>query len=228
MNIAKQKMRLVSKDNLTGTFWLLKFDSVKPFKFSAGQYISLKVDEQGHRRSYSIASSPSQSQIELLIDVSPMGIGSRYVLGLKQADEVEILGPLGRFGINGKLGKKLFVATGCGIVPLRSMTLNLLETNHSSQKHLVWGLRHETDLFWQEEFIGLTKKHPDFSYDIILSRPDQGWRGKRGHVNDVLKQTDWSDWEVYLCGNQEMISQLTSWFSASGLSQSHIYVERFY
>lgn len=121
-------MKLVSKANLAGSFWLLKLAPTRPFSFLAGQYISLKVDDRGQRRSYSIASFPSQAEIELLIDVSPMGIGSRYVLGLQPGDEVEALGPLGRFGINGKRGKKLFVATGCGIVPLRSMILEQLGT----------------------------------------------------------------------------------------------------
>ncbi len=228
MAVAKQPMQLVGKDNLAGKFWLLKLAPTQPFKFAAGQYLSLRVDDTGLRRAYSIASSPSQLPIELLVDVTPMGIGSRYILGLQPGDKVEALGPLGRFGVDGHRDKKLFVATGCGIVPLRSMILDLLATNRPGAKHLVWGMRQETDLLWQEEFGGLAQRHSDLGYDIILSRPSRSWQGKAGHVADVLKDRGWAGWEVYLCGSQAMISQLSSWFINHKVAQHDIHFEKFY
>src|SRR3990167_11351528 len=118
--------KVTKKTNLAGNYWLVVLEFQDAFDFAAGQYVSLKVAEDGTRRSYSIASAPNTKVIELLVDVGPMGAGSRYILGLKLGDSVEVLGPLGRFTLPPSLKKVLFVATGSGIVPFRPMIRELL------------------------------------------------------------------------------------------------------
>ena len=85
------------KENLAGSNYLVRIGFEKKVDFTPGQYASLKVSEDGVRRSYSVASLPGERVIDLLVDVSPMGVGSKYILGLKVGDHVEILGFLGKF-----------------------------------------------------------------------------------------------------------------------------------
>ena len=146
---------LSKKENLTGSYWLFCLEFQNPYDFLAGQYVSVKVAPDGTRRSYSIASPPDGKTIELLIDVSPGGMGSQYFLSSNEGDTVEALGPVGIFTLATKNPKpnRMFIATGSGIAPLRAMTLDSLRKKTAlGEVRLLWGMRHEEDLFWQEEF----------------------------------------------------------------------------
>ena len=49
---------------------------------------------------------------------------------------------------------------------------------------LVYGTRHETDLYYHEEFEALEKRKPNFHYLATLSRAQESWTGLRGYVQD--------------------------------------------
>lgn len=200
--------------------------------YKAGQYLSVLVDQGGDRRSYSIASYPGEDGLELVIDTTPMGVGSKYFLTLKPGDKIQALGPLGTFVCPEKLGNnQLFVATGSGIVPLRSMIWDLL-TNKEFQGNvkLIWGMRHENEVFWEQELKELAAKYPNFQYELIISQPGSDWKGRTGHVGDILtsEKTDWSIWSAYVCGNQHMISDVSGLLGNLGVQTQEIYFERFY
>lgn len=204
--------------------------------YRAGQYLSLLVSAEGQRRSYSLASWPTRPELELVVDTSPMGIGSRYILGLKPGEEVSILFPMGRFTLEdtvaGKnVNKLFFIGTGSGIVPLRSLVHSLLEEKRvKNEIHLHWGMRYETDLFWLDEFADLEKKYPNFKPNIVLSKPEATWQGCRGHVNDCLVShyQSWGEEAAFLCGNQGMITEVAELLEEKGLSHDRIYFEKFY
>ncbi|HCW31320.1 TPA: hypothetical protein DGD59_01165, partial [Candidatus Collierbacteria bacterium] len=81
MNAKKMPGRVVYKTNLAGDTWVLGIELEEKADFIPGQFVSLKVNEEGLRRSYSVASLPNKKNIELVVDVAPMGVGSKYVLG---------------------------------------------------------------------------------------------------------------------------------------------------
>ncbi len=243
------KARLADKHFLNEgkKFLWLKFELVEPEKieFRAGQYISLKVSEKGDRRSYSIASTPDMDHaVELVIDVGPGGLGSKFVQDLRLGEEVEFLGPLGKFivpvdvsevdqdSLKGER-KFLFVGTGSGIVPLRSMILDLLRNRQETRPiRLHWGLRKEEDVFWLDNFQRLMEEFPNFVLDLVLSQPKEGWGMCWGHVQDCLKRDvipneDMSKWEAYLCGNPKMIEEVKELLIKAGMDEGRVYFERF-
>ncbi len=233
--------------NESEKFLLVRLELIEPrkIKFEAGQYVSIKVSDRGDRRAYSIASTPDISHaIELVIDVSPNGLGTSFLKALKLGEEVEVLGPLGRFVVPKDISemekdslkgerKFLFVGTGSGIVPLRSMILDLLQNREETRPiRLHWGLRFEEDVFWLDNFQRLMEEFPNFVLDLVLSRPKEGWRMCWGHVQDclrrdVLPNEDMRGWEAYLCGNQEMIEETKKLLVSSGADESSVYFERF-
>lgn len=232
MAVNKLIAKLTEKKNLAGNNWLFRFTFEEDFIFTPGQYVSLKVSQDGARRSYSIASLPDGREIELVVDVTPMGLGSKFLLGLNVGDEVEALGPVGHFRVaEPKYNKVLFVATGSGIVPFRPMILDLLERKKfSGEIHLDWGMRFIKDLYWVEEFKELERSFPNFEFDAVLSKPEGEWLECSGHVNDCLlkhKQT-WEGWEVYLCGSQQMIADVASLLEKMGVKKEDIHFEKFF
>jgi NAD(P)H-flavin reductase len=218
-------------------FLFISFELVLPdrIEFLAGQYVSLKINEQGERRSYSIASSPDDNHgFHLVAEMVPEGSGSQYLKEIKLGEVVEVLAPLGRFAVSDGPEKLLFVATGSGIVPIYSMINDLLINQHESrQMRLHWGMRSEADIFWFDNFERLTQNYPNFVFDPVLSRPGEEWSLCSGHVQDCLKRdfpstsSGLEGWEGYVCGNPTMVEDLVKLLGEMGIAADNIYHEKF-
>ncbi len=239
MAVKKLIGKIEYKDNLVGQVWLVRIKFDEAVYFSPGQYVSVKVTELGERRSYSVASSPlgatgeAVNYIDILIDVSPMGVGSRFFLAALAGDEVEILGFMGRFMIEESLGEDdqlLFVATGTGIAPVKPMIEELLRNKKFEGKVvLVWGMRSENDLYWMEEIERLQRDFANFKFELVLSRPDDSWPGNKGHVGDVIEKLDW-DWKrvrAYLCGDPGMVEETGAKIVGKGVDEKKVIHEKY-
>ncbi len=198
-------------------------------EFAAGQHISVEVfDERLGRkvlRSYSIASPPRKKDtITLLFNSVPGGSGSEYLFHLQAHAQMEFEAPKGSFVLkDGPDRDVIFVATGTGIAPLRSMLYSRLEERGSGRTLLFWGLRSEKDLYYQEEFERLTVTHPKFTFFTTLSRPGAGWAGPVGRVTRLVEQRISSVDSVvfYLCGHGGMIADVTHIIQKKGLCPIH-------
>lgn len=219
-------------------FLYLKLELVLPdlVEYLAGQYVSVKVNELGERRSYSIATTPDDNHgVHLLAEIIENGKGSKYLQQIEVGQVVEILGPLGRFVVseNNEMNK-LFVATGSGIVPIFSMINDLL-INKKEQKQirLHWGMRSEADLFFVDNLERLSEEHHNFVFDIVLSKPSTDWDLCTGHVQDCLKRDfpinegGLEGWEAYVCGNPERVVDLCGELELLGVRKEDIYHEKF-
>jgi CDP-4-dehydro-6-deoxyglucose reductase, E3 len=202
--------------------------------FKAGQWISLEVRhprlKQHVPRQYSIASPPSQYyQINLLFNRIPDGPGSNYLFSLHEGDPITFQGPNGSFFLQEKPGRDLvFVATGTGIAPFRSMLSTLLEQPEAGTLTLYWGLRSQRDLYYQKELEALAGRHPNFSFLTTLSRPENGWNGSTGRVTTLVENNiaSVSNVTFFLCGNGGMIRDTTEIVRKKGLCP--IRTEQFY
>lgn len=223
-------------------FLLLKFELVEPneIKFEAGQYVSIKISERGERRSYSIASTPDNMHgFNLLAEMVVGGLGSKYLQNLNLGEVVEVIGPLGKFTVNEKndqassnVSNKLFIATGSGIVPIWSMINDLLINKKTlAPIRLHWGMKGEEDLFWVDNLERLTEAHPNFVYDIVLSRGSDNWGLCRGHVQDCLMRDfpngELNSWEGYVCGSQEIVKEVCLKLEELKMKKESIHHEKF-
>lgn len=202
--------------------------------FKAGQFLSFEVGRDARTRTlirpYSIASPPSQADVvTLLFNLVPGGPGSTYLFSLKEGDETQFKGPTGAFYLRDDLARDhLFVATGTGIAPLRSMLLALFEREAACAITLYWGLRSQRDLYYQDELEAWARAHPKFTCITTLSRPEDGWLGERGRVTRLAEERIASvkNLAVYLCGNSGMIQDVTTILQKKGLCP--IYREKYY
>lgn len=213
--------RLASIEKISSKVYLERFALVEPkeITFLAGQTVMLYV-VPGSNRSMSIASPPSEKQEILLAhDISPMGPYSQWAIGAKAGDPMQFMGPLGIFVVDKQSPrKKIFVATGSGIAPFRSMILD-----DPSNTVLYWGLRHEEDVFWQNEFSRIP-------FHLILSQPGSAWTGETGHVQEHVfsQEKDIQNCDVYLCGNRQMVEEMKARLSAAGVPAAQVKSELFY
>ncbi|HTK86564.1 MAG TPA: FAD-binding oxidoreductase [Nitrospiraceae bacterium] len=211
----------------------LRLRKPKEIQFKAGQFISFDLTPPGGERlmirPYSIASPPSESdRITLVFNRVPGGRGSTYLFNLKEGDAVAFEGPQGSFYLRERMRNVLFVATGTGIAPIRSMLLDLVNNGYAGTATLYWGLRSQRDVYYQQEFEALAARDPHVSFAIALSRPEAGWQAYAGRVTGLVdaRVTSVKNLDVFLCGNHAMIRDVTQIIQAKGLCP--IYREIYY
>ena len=216
-------------DNLTHDVRVIRLALTDPpeMRFQAGQFVSFEVPKAGLpfpvTRPYSIASPPSSPHvIDLLLNLVPGGPGSTFLFSLQSGDPVTFRGPTGTFVLRDYPDRRLlFVATGTGIAPIRSMLHARLPS--PTPVALVWGLRHEHDIYYQDELARLAEKFPEFSYTITLSQPSSSWGGAVGRVQSHLEPhiAGVDDLAVYVCGSKAMITSVTEQIRSRGMCPIH-------
>ena len=191
--------------------------ALESFDFQAGQFVTMDLPIGEKRlqrwRSYSIANAPDRSnQLELCIVNSIEGLGSRYLFDqVQEGAMLKFKGPDGGFVLPETIEKDLvFVCTGTGIAPFRSMILDLKKWGKAHRNiHLIFGTREESGILYRDEFETLARTVPGFRYDIALSR-QADWQGWKGHVHQVYMDQyahPRQDVAFYLCGWSNMIDE---------------------
>ena len=186
---------------------------VANFKFVAGQFVSLKTAHDGKEltRAYSLASPPrGNNSFDLCLNRVPQGYFSNYLCDLVEGSEVRFHGPHGYFVLKQPVRNSILIATGTGIAPMRGMLEWLFADPSRSAGHefwLIFGSRTEADIYYHDEFNRMAAEHSNFHYLPTLSRPANGWQGRRGYVQQHVRELAGSitNADAYICGLKDMV-----------------------
>jgi len=203
--------------------------------FTPGQFISVveRVNGKEITRAYSIASPRGSNRFELCLNHVPGGLVSTYLFDLKPGDEVDLHEPLGYFTLRHPERRAVFVATGTGIAPFRSM---LLDHMPKTQPHitLLFGVRYDHSLLYREEFERLEREHPTFKFMPTVTRPSEQWRGLTGRVQAHLDEAlairtpeERANVDVYICGLKEMVDDVRRELKQRGFDRKQIIYEKY-
>lgn len=204
---------------------VLRLPPSADFVFLEGQFVD--VIWNGVKRSYSIASSSENREIELLVKRVESGLMSDYWFSQAQENDLlRIEGPKGTFVLRDVEKPVVFLATGTGIAPVKSILEKLDKDSSFSQPiYLFWGNRESSD------FVGLSSFNNLKVQQIrTLSKPDENWNGHFGYVQDLVPQTVVEDIEkcqVYACGSYEMIQASKDKMISLGLDETQFYSDAF-
>jgi ferredoxin-NADP reductase len=238
-------------------------DEMENFSYAPGQFISaVATDENGKQqtRAYSIASAPAANRFELCVNRVEEGFFSNHLADLPDmpvGSTIQIHGPHGHFVLQEPITDSILVATGTGVAPMRGYAQWLFPADgpdRSQGKHiwLVYGTRHESDIYYQKEFEALAARKPNFHYLPTLSRALESWTGLRGHVQVhveaiikeraarlgipvVQPEVDPSisvrdlrfDFYTYICGLNFMVSGERELLTGLGWHRKQIVFERY-
>ncbi|MGA7414943.1 MAG: FAD-binding oxidoreductase [Bryobacteraceae bacterium] len=199
-------------------------------RFKPGQFVSVKhiFDGREITRAYSITSKPGGNQFALCLNRIENGLVSKYLFELEPGAEIEIDEALGYFTLRNPQRDALFVATGTGVAPFRSMLLQHLP-EVESQITLLMGCRYPHGLMYREELNELAQTYAHFSFVPTVTRPDESWRGRTGrvqaHLDEVLDER--RDIDVYICGLKEMVDDVRSLLKQKGFDRRQIIYEKY-
>ena len=175
-----------------------QIDELPDFPFDAGQFVSaVAPDSRGksQTRAYSIASASNANRFDLCVNRVEGGFFSNHLCDLPEGETVQVHGPHGNFTLRQPLTDSIFVATGTGIAPMRAFTQWLFpeEGEHAGEDRsegkqfwLIYGTRHESELYYRDYFDRIAAEHENFHYVTTLSRAGEEWSGRRGYVQEYL------------------------------------------
>lgn len=210
------------------------------FEFTPGQFLSLVASKEGREitRAYSIASAPSHKpKFDLCLNRVDDGFFSNLLCDMREGDKVSFQGPYGTFTLRSPLRDAVFVCTGTGVAPIRGFVQWLFDDGGRHQGHefwLIYGTRHESDIYYREYFEKVAAAHPNFHYLPTLSRPGAGWHGLSGYVQDHLRAIveglpveRRGAVDVYICGLNAMVKANRTLLAELGFEKKRIVYERY-
>lgn len=206
--------------------------------FKAGQFCWITYEKEGekYKRPYSIASANWEEELTLCIKAVAGGKVSPTLCELQEGEDVDVFSPLGVFVLppeEEEIEEYVFISTGTGVAPFRSMLRELYEKSYNNsgadtnkKVTLLAGYRNEKDVLYDEEFTKLANTHQQrLKYLVTISREEREGRLK-GRVQEHLENIKNSArTKYYICGINEMVLDVKKRLLEKGVMARDIHAE---
>ena len=204
-----------------------RFPLTAKFGYLSGQYIDLIWN--GKKRSYSIATSEGGKRIAIQVKRVNGGAFSKMFFGELEVNQLfRVSGPLGSFFCRDNSLDKVFICTGTGFAPVKSMVENLIAKNSGCNVYIFWGARTPEELYsdipvkWGEQY-------ENIYYQSVFSRSVGDVGDFYGYVQDavVASGINLKEVDVYACGSSNMIASAKKLLLENGLNINNFYSDAF-
>jgi ferredoxin-NADP reductase len=203
-----------------------------------GQHVDVRLtasDGYQAQRSYSIASAPGGTRIELTVQRLPDGEVSPYLAQILTAgDPLELRGPVGGWFVwdPADTAPVLLVAGGSGVVPLMSMIRARDAAGAAAPFRLVYSARDPATVLYARELAERESPGDGVAVTYVYSRSTPpGWSASPGRINAaVLASASWpprSNPAVFVCGPTGFVETAARLLVDSGHDAGAIKTERF-
>ena len=187
----------------------LKLPANERLQFLAGQYIDI-MTKQGEARSFSLANAPHDDEfLQLHVRNIVGGAFTQHIFTtMKERDILRFKGPLGTFFLREDSDKPiLFVASGTGFAPIKSIIEHVLHIGIKRPMHFYWGGRKLTDLYMLDQAREWEARGIKFTPVLSDSVPTDVWPGEVGYVHQAVLSdySDLSGHQIYACGSPLMV-----------------------
>ncbi len=216
-------------------------DVADQFRFVQGQHLPVRahIDGRNVRRTYSLCSSVDDGTLVLGIRVQEGGVFSRFVADdLDVGDTLDVMPPFGRFFTElDESNAKTYLAfvAGSGITPVLSIVKTTLEREPASRFIVFYGNRQRSTTMFLEALWALKNLYPQrLALHFVMSQEPGDIelycgrldRDKATALHDAFLGDTRAD-EIFLCGPNPMIDELSAALEALGYDPARIHSERF-
>ena len=202
----------------------------------AGQHVDVRLTaEDGYQaeRSYSIASAPNGSRVELTVESLDDGEVSPYLTEeLRPGDRLELRGPVGGYFVwePSVGGPVLLVGGGSGVVPLMAMARERATAADDVDMRLLLSWRTWDDIIYRDELEQLAGSGLTVTHTLTRSQPP-GWTGYARRVDaEMLAEVGPGPDDhphVYVCGPTPFVEAVAEALVGLGHEPQEIKTERF-
>ncbi len=203
-----------------------------------GQHVDVRLTaEDGYQaqRSYSIASAPDGTRIELTVELLADGEVSPYLVEeMRVGDQVEIRGPIGGFFVwdEDDAAPVLLVGGGSGVVPLMAMARRHAAIASRVPMRLLYSSRSIEDVIYAQELERLAANGRTFEVVHTLTRSQPpGWAGYTRRVDRaILEEVAWPAERgpsVFVCGPTPFVEAVATLVVELGYRPERVKTERF-
>jgi ferredoxin-NADP reductase len=202
----------------------------------AGQHVDVRLtadDGYQAQRSYSIASAPGGSRVELTVELIDDGEVSPYLTEELQAgDGFELRGPIGGYFVwdSNPGGAVLLVGGGSGVVPLMAMVRQRAADGDEVPTRLLYSEKSWDDVIYRDELERTGKRGDGFERVYTLTRRQPpGWKGYDRRVDRELLAEVAPDGLAltFVCGPTPFVEAVAEALVELGNEPSQIKTERF-
>lgn len=211
--------------------FLFDVPDMESLEFIPGQFVSFSESVLGRQvtRAYSICSAPDGNRFELCLNRVREGLLSPWLFEMTPGCTVAMTGPLGFFVPHAPFRDSVLIATGTGIAPFRGYLRWAPVVRSGSRITLLFGARYPLGLVYRNEFEALARALPRFRFLPTVTRPDAGYRGGTGwvqqHLDDALEGR--LDLDIYICGLRQMVDGVRAILKGKGFTRAQILYERY-
>ncbi len=235
--IALRSLRIhaVEHDRDAVTLWFARSDG-QPFKFRAGQFLTLEVTVDGEklRRHYSFSSDPNNADaFAITARRVPSGRVSNHLADhARRGARLRTVGPSGRFGesVAQDQGPLVLIAGGAGITPLWSIAQSALAASSGRAVHLVYANRGVTRILFQAPIAAAAAAHPNLHVTHVLERASKRVPAVVGRLSGDTADAAipvLEDATYYTCGPAPMMDAVAASLLARGVAAERVHMESF-
>jgi glycine betaine catabolism B len=213
------------------------FRSNRKLAFEPGQYLDWTMglrspDNRGNRRSFTIASAPTEGEVRLGVKFYPNPSAFKQGLLHMKPGQVIFAGQLaGEFTLPKNVNQKLaFIAGGIGVTPFRSMVHDLVDRGEPRDIVMFYGNNKVDEIAYQDVFDVAEKS---IGLRTVYAVAEAGADPGNFHVGFIDKSLiarmapDFKERMFYLSGPRAMVVKFESVLRELGIAHTHIKTDFF-
>ncbi len=236
----RQPLKLVSREEIGRTVYEYSFKPESPLDYKPGQYLELtlplkKSDSLGNRRTFTIASSPTEDTVLFGVKHAQKGSAFKSTLAVLPKGTIVTANNLaGDFllPIDEKV-RMVFIAGGIGITPYRSMLKYLIDNRQSRNIVLFYAVSDPKQIVYKN-VLNDAKEYGLKVVYVLSPTPGEevpkSWSGEVGFITaDMIKQhvLDYDKRQYYISGPNGMVIANKRTLRSMGIPRDHIRTDYF-
>ncbi len=221
--------QIVEESPEVKSFYLVREDGEDLERVEPGQHLLFKLPagKEGRTalRFYTLSDFGDPHTYRISVKCEEQGEGSRYLHEqVKEGDLLEARGPLGDFTPELFSSRPMvLVAGGIGITPILAMLKGTLAYKPKRIAHLFLSFRSEELAVFTKEIEDITAKYPQLRVTTRFTGGEQG----RFTAQDLIQNVTSRKADIYLCGPDAMMQELTRGLTDLGIAEERIHTESF-
>lgn len=229
-------LTLTGKSEIAKDTMAFRFSADPKPAFTAGQYLEWTLphapDQRGMRRYFTIASAPTEDELQIGVKLFPNGSSFKDALrALEPGARLYAAQRGGDFVLPDNPDEKLaFIAGGIGVTPFRSMVRDLLDRGQRRDIVLFYACKTGAEIAYHDLWDEASRTTGMRTICVLADEDAPGDDVERGFITAAMLQRrlpDWQERTFYLSGPDAMVQTYRHLLRGMGVASGRIRTDYF-